>query len=100
MLRIFTRFFLCVLIPVPLSSSAQTATVEPQTTLRTSTDLVVIDVTVMDSQRKPVTHLEAPDFSIVEDGRPQTMKVFEEHGSSAPALQPLLPTPAPAPYRS
>ena len=95
MLRIFTRFFLCVLIPVPLSSSAQTATVEPQTTLRTSTDLVVIDVTVMDSQRKPVTHLEAPDFSIVEDGRPQTMKVFEEHGSSAPALQPLLPTPAP-----
>jgi len=95
MLRICTRFFLCILIPVPLLSSAQNTPVEPATTLRTSADLVVIDVTVIDSQRKPVTHLEAADFSIIEDGRPQTIKVLEEHASSAPALRPLLPTVAP-----
>jgi VWFA-related protein len=79
------------LIPVPLLSAAQTTPVEPETTLRTSTDLVVIDVTVIDSQQKPVTHLEAPDFSILEDGHPQTIKVLEEHVASAPA--PLPPAP-------
>jgi len=91
MLRICTRFFLCILIPVPLLSSAQTSLVEPATTLRTSVDLVVIDVTVMDSERKPVKHLGAPDFSILEDGHPQTIKVFEEHVASASA--PLPPAP-------
>lgn len=91
MLRICIRFFLCVLIPVPLLSAAQTTPVEPETTLRTSTELVVIDVTAIDSQQKPVTHLEAPDFSILEDGHPQTIKVFEEHVASASA--PLPPAP-------
>src|ERR1035441_1068672 len=91
MLRICIRFLLCILIPVPLLSAAQTTPLEPETTLRTTADLVVIDVTAIDSQRKPVRHLEASDFSIREDGHPQTIKVLEEHVASAPA--PLPPAP-------
>jgi VWFA-related protein len=91
MLRICIRFLLCILIPVPLLSAAQTTPLEPETTLRTTADLVVIDVTVIDSQQKPVTHLGASDFSILEDGPPQTIKVLEEHVASAPA--PLPPAP-------
>src|SRR5208337_4246762 len=91
MLRICIRFLICTLIPVPLLSAAQTTPVEPETTLRTSTELVVIDVTVIDSQQKPVTHLEQPDFSILEDGRPQTIKVFEGHVASTPAPLPSAP---------
>ena len=91
MLRICIRLFLCILISVPLLSGAQTTPAKPDTTLRTSTDLVVIDVTAIDSQRKPVRHLEASDFSILEDGHPQTIKVLEEHVASVPA--PLAPAP-------
>jgi VWFA-related protein len=91
MLRIVIRSFLCALICVPACAAAQTTPVEPETTLRTSTDLVIIDVTVIDSQRKPVRHLEAPDFSILEDGHPQTIKVLEEHAAGAPAPQPPAP---------
>src|ERR1019366_1067971 len=91
MFRICIRFSLCILISVPLLSAAQTTPVEPETTLRTSADLVVIDVTAIDSQRKPVRHLEAPGFSILEDGHPQTVKVLEEHVASAPAQRPSAP---------
>ena len=93
MLRICIRFFLSVLISVPLLSAAQTAPAGPETTLRTRTDLVVVDVTVIDSQRKPVTHLGAPDFSILEDRHTQSIKVFEEHAASVPAPLPLPPAP-------
>lgn len=95
MFRTVIRPFLCALVCVPTCAAAQTTPLEPQTALRTSADLVVIDVTAMDSQRKPVTHLGAPDFSILEDGHPQTIKVLEEHVASAPPLRPLLPAPTP-----
>jgi VWFA-related protein len=91
MLRNCIRFFLCILIFVPLLTAVQTTLVGQETTLRTSADLVVIDVTVIDFQRKPVRHLEASDFSILEDGHPQAIKVLEEHAAGAPA--PLPPGP-------
>ncbi|MGO9324890.1 MAG: hypothetical protein ACLP07_10050 [Terracidiphilus sp.] len=96
MFRIVIRSFLGALICVPACAEAQTTPVESETTLRTRTDLVVIDVTVIDSQRKPATHLEAPDFSILEDGHLQTIKVFEEHMASA--LAPVPPAPKARPW--
>src|ERR1035437_4217630 len=91
MFRIVIRSLLCALICVPACAAVQSTQREPETTIRTTTDLVVVDVTVIDSQQKPVTHLVAPDFSILEDRHPQTIKVFEEHIASAPA--PLPPAP-------
>jgi len=91
MLRICIRFFLCILIPVSLLSAAQTTQREPETTIRTTADLVVVDVTVTDAKQNPVHQLSPSDFTVVEDGHPQTVKVFEEHVATAPAPLPLAP---------
>ncbi len=91
MIRIFIRFLLSVLISVPFYAAAQSTPADPETTIRTTADLVVVDVTVSDAQQNPVHHLGATDFTVLEDGRPQAIKVFEEHAASAPA--PMLPIP-------
>jgi VWFA-related protein len=61
------------------------------TTIRTSSDLVVVDVVASDSQQNPVHKLTAADFTVLEDGKPQTLKIFEEHATSTPAPLPPLP---------
>ena len=48
--------------------------------------------TVLDSQQNPVHNLTARDFKIFEDGRPQTIKNFEEHSTPA-APPPSAPMP-------
>ena len=44
---------------------------EQQPTFRAGVDLIELDVSVLDSDRRPVRDLVAADFSVVEDGRPQ-----------------------------
>jgi len=46
---------------------------------------------VDDRQQNPVHQLGASDFTVLEDGKPQTIKIFEEHAMSAVA--PLPPAP-------
>ena len=55
-------------------------------TLHTGVQLVVQDITVTDANGKPITGLKPEDFHIFEDGRPQTVKNFEEHAPIDPAL--------------
>jgi len=43
---------------------------------RTRVDLVVLDVSVLDRDRRPVRGLSAADFTILEDGRPQSIQMF------------------------
>ena len=43
----------------------------------TSASLVVINVTVRDKSGKPLTALKKEDFRVLEDGKPQTLTVFE-----------------------
>jgi len=59
----------------PRSNSQQPANAEPATVLRATTRLVVVDV-VATAHDKPVTDLERPDFTLLEDGREQEIKVF------------------------
>jgi VWFA-related protein len=51
------------------------------TTLKATAQLVLVDVVVLDNNRKPVHGLKASDFSLTEGGVPQTVKHFEEHAA-------------------
>jgi len=54
-------------------------------TLHADTHLVLLDVTITDKQRHPVSGLTKDDFNLTEDGQPQTIKFFEEHAPVDPA---------------
>ncbi len=60
----------------PLNDSQDTAQV---TTIRTYSNLVVIDVVVTDSQGNPVRGLKGSDFELMENNKPQMIRHFEEH---------------------
>jgi VWFA-related protein len=73
--------------------------------LRISVEIVQVDATVIDDKGKPVRDLEAADFEVLQDGRPQKISAFQyvSGGGTAgtlgpvgakPADSPLLPTPA------
>src|SRR5574339_538705 len=61
-------------IALPLRAQAP----GPQATFRGGTDLVQVDVSVLDSKRHPVRGLTAADFAIFEDGRPRAIQAFTE----------------------
>src|SRR6187401_2840008 len=46
-------------------------------TFKSRTDLVQIDVSVLDKNRHPVRGLTASDFTVTEDGRAQSIVIFE-----------------------
>jgi len=76
-------------------------------TFSSNTSLVIIDVNVKDKSGKPITGLKKEDFTLVEDGKPQQVSVFEFQqldGAAppppkVPATKPvgIAPAPAPAP---
>lgn len=49
--------------------------------LRVSSRAVVVDVVATDSSGKPVAGLPKDAFTITEQGKPQTISFFEEHGA-------------------
>jgi len=69
---------------VPLLHQAQTPSTQP--TFRLGVNVVQVDVSVLDDQRRPVRGLTAADFTVLEDGKPRPVAVFnpieiEEHPS-------------------
>src|SRR5579871_3945732 len=44
---------------------------------------VVVDVTVMDDQGRPVHSLKQADFTLEENGHPQSIRSFREFGANA-----------------
>jgi VWFA-related protein len=76
------------------------ATVEAQEpTFTSNTSLVVIDVNVKDKSGKPVVDLKKGGFTILEDGKPQQISVFEfqrlDESAPAPERVPAIkPVPA------
>jgi len=79
-----------------LAQSSQPDPKSPSTvTLKANTQLVIVDVTVTDSHRKPVHNLKASDFVVVEDNVSQNIKAFEEHvyvqEPTTPVQRPPLP---------
>lgn len=75
-----------------------------QVRFESAIDLVVVDVTVRDRSGNPIEGLKKEDFTISEDGKAQTISVFELQRLT---LDPLpvaklaaAPAPAPAPARA
>lgn len=64
------------LIVVSLRPSAQTPATQP--IFRGGTDLVQVDVSVLDGKRRPVRGLTAADFTVLEDGQPREIQAFTE----------------------
>jgi VWFA-related protein len=94
--------------PVDTTSKTEIATVAPPANqtlesaplpvFRTKSQLVLVDVTVRDKKGDPVKDLRASDFTILENGKPQNIRVFEPHSSedaaqakTEPAAGPPLP---------
>ncbi|HVQ28023.1 MAG TPA: VWA domain-containing protein [Vicinamibacteria bacterium] len=71
---------------------------EPPPSFPAGTELVTVDVVVLDKQGMPVTGLSREDFTIAEEGKPQELTAFEavdqrpppseEKGAAPPALRP------------
>jgi VWFA-related protein len=79
--------------PAP-ATPAQPLTAHAVPTIRTSAQLVVVDVVVNDNSHKPVHGLKASDFTLTENGVRQTFKSFEEHtAAAAPVAAPEPPPP-------
>jgi VWFA-related protein len=61
---------------------------------KSSTSLVVLDVTVKDRSGKEITNLKKEDFTVLEDGKPQQISVFEMQKLAGDPLPPVAPEPA------
>ena len=75
-----------------LLSAAQAP--QPGFKISVTTNLVVINVDVRDRDGKAVENLKASDFTVLEDGKPQKISIFEYKRLE---LEPLPPAPPPAP---
>ena len=51
---------------------------------RADTELIQVDVSVLDKRRRPVKGLTAADFTILEDGQPRPVQAFTQVDLSAP----------------
>ena len=63
----------------------------PITTFKTSSNLVIVNVFVRDKSGTPVEGLKKDDFKLLEDGKNQSIAVFEFQKLEDPT--PLAPVP-------
>ena len=87
--RVFAALLLAAM-PAMAQKVGQNASYQPSqnAVLKVSTNLVVETVTVRDKEGKPIQGLTAKDFTVTEDGVPQTIQFFK--------YQMLAQTPVPA----
>jgi len=67
------------------SAEAPPASHQPVTTLHVNSREVVLDVVVTDANGNPVKGLKPSDFTLTEDGIPQTLSAFNEYDASSNA---------------
>ena len=75
------------------AASSQQQGASPITTIRVTSNLVVIDVVVSDSQGNPVHGLKASDFTLTENSKLQAVRHFEEHTPSPASDAQIAPAP-------
>ncbi len=84
-LRQLTGILSCV------SLLAQTPSSSP--TFSSTTNLIVVNVTVRDKSGKLVENLKKEDFTVLEDDKPQNVSVFEMERLSSDVLPPTIVVP-------
>ena len=90
----FLRSTFLFLASTAIAASAQLQNpVVPTPTLKARVRLVVVDVVVINNKGEPVPGLKKEDFEVLEDGKPQTVSVFEEHKGALPKQIKLPPMP-------
>jgi VWFA-related protein len=67
-----------------IGPGAQSKAASDTPIFRSETQLVLMDVSVTDSRGAPVKGLQAGDFTLLENGKPQALRVFETHGTESP----------------
>src|SRR5215831_4084211 len=77
----------------PQAQTSPPNNTNPTPTLRTRVRLVVVDVVVSNNKGAPVPGLKREDFEVSEDGKLQTVSVFEEHRGAPPTQIKLPPMP-------
>ena len=83
-LRSVVRVVLLSSIAAGLSLSLTSQNATPTTTLRVTSNLVFLDVTVVDRKGQPVVSgLTKDDFTITENGMPQRIFSFDARRASA-----------------
>jgi hypothetical protein len=61
---------------VVASTRARHDLFQPQQTFRSGVDVIQLDVSVLDKDRRPVRGLTAADFTVLEEGRPRPVVAF------------------------
>jgi VWFA-related protein len=79
-----------------LTASQVPAPSQPSTTFRTGVDVVQVDVSVLDKDRRPVRGLAAADFTMTVDGRPVSIAAFAEVDLAARASSAAASSASPA----
>jgi VWFA-related protein len=70
------RFWISTLVAAVAFLAAANGQDLPPPTFRTGIDVVHVDVSVLDKNRRPVRGLTAADFTVLEDGRPRPIVAF------------------------
>jgi len=87
----------CFLLSVATATAGQTSAAtqpgssEAASTIKTSTRIVLLDVLVTNTAGKPVHGLKARDFTVLEDGKPQQIRGFEERRPDVAPSHPPVP---------
>ena len=63
------------------------ASSDAASTIKTTTRVVLLDVVITDKSGKPVHGLKGHDFTVLEDGKAQQVRGFEERGPTGPSLR-------------
>ncbi len=98
------RAALLALTLAPLAGAAPEPPAAPTTAFPAGVEVVNVDVVVLDQKGQPIEGLKAGDFTVLEDGRPQTVSTFEAvtlgESAEAPRRRERVSTNAAAPERA
>jgi len=75
-------FLLALLAAIPLLHAQTEDTNAPPPTFKSEVQVVLVDVVVTDKNDRPVNGLSKDLFQVLEQGKPQTISSFEEHGAT------------------
>jgi VWFA-related protein len=90
-------FLLLFASAVSATDQQQTLVSNDEPVFHTGTRLVLVDVIATDSSGRPIHGLKAEDFTVLDNGKPQTMRSFDEHrGDVAPLVKEEAPPELPA----